>query len=406
MGALLFSLLLAEVILHAMIQPSDESAGRLLDMELPPLRVIPANHVIPTTERHKDPAEDWCEPVTRWGEHLTHGDLHGIMREDEKVGYAPRENAVSVNGWWQSNNLGARSRIEMSPLVNEGVKRVLLFGESYIQGSRVPQNETIERYLSKSLQGVEVGNFGVDGYSMGQAYLRYLQLHDKLEYDHVILVFVAIADLWREINVSRAVGQNWDSYMINPRFLAEDGTLRLVPAPYSNFQELLQDNREEVSLTLKDHLRMYDAFFFKSRFESTPILDHSVIFRLVQRSRAKKEQVELWKNLMNPESEAMQVTVLTANAMSRKVSEMDSRFSFVILPTLQEIRNFKRSEGFRLRWKLMSQAICAGQFECHDFMHYFQKISLDELDVVCDKWHFGPATNRHVAKAIISTILN
>ena len=125
----------------------------------------------------------------------------------------------------------------------------------------MPQEETIQHYLSKKMPSFEIVNFGVDGYGLGQAYLWFRELNDHLEYDHVILAFVAVADLWREVNVSHEIGQNWDSYMIYPRFVIEGESLQLVSGPYSNIQELINDNGEEESSTLSDHLKKYDALF-------------------------------------------------------------------------------------------------------------------------------------------------
>lgn len=249
---------------------------------------------------------------------------------------------------------------------------------------------------------MEIVNFGVEDFSLGQAYLG---LQDKLEYDHVILVFVAVADLWREINVSRKIGQDWDFYITNPRFAIEGDTFKLIPGPYSNLQELVDDNRETISPTLRNHLRKYDAFYFKPRYESTPVLDLSVMYKFFKRHWAKKERTELLSGLMSPGSEAMQITRLTVEAMTREVMTRGSRFSYVILPTLQEVRKFRCQQGFRNRWDQMSSYLGAGDFKCHDLMGYFQKILYKRLDVTCDKWHFGPRTNQRSAIALLEKVL-
>ena len=108
---------------------------------------------------------------------------------------------------------------------------------------------------------------------------------------------------------------------------------------------------------------------------------------------------------MDPDSEAMQILRLTTQSMAMDVAERGRRFSFIILPTLQEIRNYRRNRGFRDRWDQMSGYLCAGDFECHDLMDYFQDVPYDTLDVVCDKWHFGPRTNQHLANALLGRVL-
>ena len=64
------------------------------------MRIMPINYTVPPPGRYEQPTENWCEPVTKSGERLTKGNIFGILREDETIGYAPQENAVSANGWW------------------------------------------------------------------------------------------------------------------------------------------------------------------------------------------------------------------------------------------------------------------------------------------------------------------
>src|SRR5262245_45417110 len=90
-----------ELGLRAFVRPSRQSTGRLFGTELPPVRLGP-----PEPPR-RVPRE---APPGR----IRQDDLTGLIREDREIGYAPRENARSTNGWWQSNNLGARARRDTS----------------------------------------------------------------------------------------------------------------------------------------------------------------------------------------------------------------------------------------------------------------------------------------------------
>ncbi len=54
------------------------------------------------------------------GQQLTHGDLKGIRRNDDLLGYVTTENTISTNGWFQANNVGAHAREDVSFAIPEG----------------------------------------------------------------------------------------------------------------------------------------------------------------------------------------------------------------------------------------------------------------------------------------------
>ena len=125
-----------EVSARLFLKESDTSYGVLWDTELPPHSVIPVASVLET-----DP-DAWHQGLVVNGKRITTSDLVGRMREDANTGWAPSESSVSTNGWWQTNKLGARAVREFSAQVTPGVTRVLVFGDSFAQGSRLPQEET------------------------------------------------------------------------------------------------------------------------------------------------------------------------------------------------------------------------------------------------------------------------
>lgn len=402
----LSSLILAELILSFMVQESDASSGVLFGIELPPMKPIPPGYSAPDAEEIERRAAQWYESLIVGEKKITFGDLHGIMREDEFTGYAPLENSVSVNGWWQTNELGARSQGAIVGKIPESGERAIFFGDSYTQASRVPNEETFAFFLDKRLARTEVVNFGVDGYSIGQAFLRYQSLQDKLEYDRVFLVCVPEADLWREINVLRHIARDWESYMVNPRFVFENGQLQHVPSPYSDLQELLNDNRTGLSERLRRHLQQYDSFYFKSRFESRPILDYSIIFRLVKRAWGQHQYSKLMKNLKDVGSEAMQVTLETAKSMERVVTAQNAQFSFIILPGPGDVELYLTNSQYRDEWNDMAKFLCGALNDCHDLMVDFVKAPPERFDGGYDGSHYGPSANRLIAEILAERVFH
>jgi hypothetical protein len=245
-GAFGFALLALEVAVRALVVPSPGSAGRVLGTHLPPLRLIPPE----PPKRHPRSGRD----------RIRHDDLAGIMREDPVTGYAPREHAVSTHGWWQSNDLGARSRRDTALDPPPNWTRVLVLGDSFASGSRVPQEDAWPSVLEATGRDLEVVNLGVDGYSVAQSLLRYRVLRDRAHHDVVLLTVSPRADFWREVNTLRALA-GWESWIVMPRFVLEDGDLRLVPGPYAPPTAVYADNRAGPSDRLCAHLARYDRFY-------------------------------------------------------------------------------------------------------------------------------------------------
>jgi hypothetical protein len=387
---------LVELVLNALESPSAWSSGAILGQELPPRRIIPSIQ-LPGPEERLASAAAWASPLVVGGRKITFGDLYGIAREDVVLGHAPLENAVSANGWWQTNGLGARARSPTPEQPPDGTTRLLLFGDSYTQGSRVPQEETYAYFLQRNSPGLEVVNFGVDGYSMGQAFLRYDILKDRLEHHEVLLVLVPAADLWREINVIRYIAEGWPSYKVNPRFVVDGGELQLVPSPYTDLSEMLSENRPHISQALRTHLRTYDRFYFPDRYEPNPLLDHSITYRLLKRWRAKRKQRELKEGLFEPDSEALQTTRKIVEAMAASAQSVGAGFALTILPGPGDTDQFVRDAEYRSRWEAMSDFLCANLSTCYDLMEEFSGLSPDTLDLGYDGSHYGPSANRAIA---------
>lgn len=241
-------LIAIEAVLRLAIRPSHVSYGTLFGIELPPVKVI-WDKTPPPTDRDQP-----FDHLVVDGRAITVGDLWGIFREDPLLGYAPRENARSVNDWWQSNNLGARDRREITRGRPFDRKRLLVFGNSMANSSRIRQDDMWSAQLEK-LSKLQVVNFGVDGYSMGQAFIRYTLVKDSLEHDVDLLMFPPSADLGRDISPIRSLrspGQG--TPLVLPRFVLQGDTLRLIKPLYPDRASLYAENFPVLSQNLRAYL--------------------------------------------------------------------------------------------------------------------------------------------------------
>lgn len=405
----------AEIVLRLFISPSQISYGKLFGRELPPYKIFPSSALSKTTnkkERGKSETnksrpwrERWYKDLVVDGKKITNGDLRGIYIEDELIGHVSKPSSASVNKWWQSNKLGARSRHDINLHKEPGSVRVLVFGDSFANGTSVPQEETFAYLLNEEYSNIEVVNFGVNAYSIGQAYLRFQFLRNKIEHDVVILVFVPNADLWRDVNTMRYIGDAWKSYKINPRFIIKNGQLTLIKSPYPNLKALLKDNQNFISPRLINHLRNYDSFYLKEKYENTSILDSLIIYKLIKSKWINSKLENLEKNLMKPDSEAVRVTKKIIDSMNRDVTTAGGQFFLVIMPKHREVKSYDRNTYYRKKWDEMVSSVCADGINCLDLMDEFRRYPDEKFDKGYDNTHFGPNTHGIIAEILTNKII-
>jgi len=402
--AIIVTLSFVEVGLRLFVKPSAYSYGVLFNRELPPLNLIPTD-IIPEWESNKK--RELFDFIVLNGKKIRFDDFFPILKDDPQLGFTVRENYVSTNGWRFSNNFGARSKEQLSPDKHVNHERVLFFGDSYIAGATVPHNETIINYLNEKMPNIEFVNFGVEGYSTGQAFLRFETLKDKLEFDRVFLVFVPNMDLWRDINVDRYIGGSWAGYYCYniPVFVIEDGKLVLIPPPYGSLEELFADNRDSIRPRYREHLRKYDNYY-SDMYESVYMLDNFVVFKLLRkflnRVQFEYERVlGISQGVMDARSEAQTVTKGIIEEMDREVQSEGAKFALIILPTASDIRRYKTEDSYKKSWDEMTKFICSGEIVCYDFMDDLSRLDEEELDTGYDGTHYGPTTNEQIADLIM-----
>ena len=384
--------LVLEAAIRLFIVPSKHSYGRLFGGDLPPFRLT----LRPSSSNLVD-RSTWYHNLIIDGQKITVGDLMGVYREDPLIGYVPRENALSVNKWWQTNNVGARSRQDLVKARPHGQKRLLVFGESFAAGSRVRQEEAWASILDIESKNLNVVNLGVDGYSMGQSFLRYRQMKDKLDYDAVLLMFVPRTDLWRDINIRRDVGGNWNAYTVMPRFVIEKGELKLIKNPFS---ETPYRNEKRVDHELRHHLMSYDRFYSKLKYENYFLIGNSIAFKIIATALYNFQRSRLRSSLMHPGSEAMQVSKKIFKVMHKELKNDGKWFRLVILPTHHDLKLFKRDVSHRNEWDAMVASICRHEQFCIDLSTDLAEQKDAELDKGYDGTHYGPKANRIIAQLI------
>jgi hypothetical protein len=389
---LLVVLLLLEIAARLLVAPSSHSYGRFFGQELPPLELIPYDSSPGKTDRNA-PFGDLVVD----GRQISIGDLWGFHRDDPLLGYAPEESTVSLNRWWQSNNIGARKRLDTPSAVAPGTTRLLVFGDSYAQATRVKQEQAWPAVLETSR--LETINFGVDGYGMAQSYLRYRQVKNSIEHDLVLLLFVPIKDLWRDVNTIRSLAKDWDYYPVMPRFVLEQDELVLIESPYERNLQVFEENSPVVSDKLETHLRRYDRFFFETEYRQPRLFGRLVLYKLPLRVYLTLRKRALYGRL-DADSEAVQVTGRIFEAMAEEVEREGARFILVYLPSRKDLKLLRSSSDYAANWKRIFASTCDRGFPCIDLSPALLDAAPGSLDSGYEGSHYGPGANRLIADLI------
>jgi hypothetical protein len=403
LGAICFVVALIEVAGHALVAASPLGYGRFLGRELPPFRVVPACDKPPAPA---DPSAPYRDLVVD-GQRVTVGDLHGLFREDPALGYAPRENAVSANGWWQSDNVGARERNDAAVLPAAGSARFITFGESFGAGSRVKQEQVWSAVLARALPDTEVLNFAVDGYSMAQAYLRFLQLRQKIKYDVAVMVFVPKVDPPRDVNIFRPLlSREWQLYTVLPRYVIDHGALALVQRPDETEAAFIADNCGGMSNQLRARLAAFDRFYIDAEYrDGPPILGRSLLYKLGVESYANFRRGSVAHTTMRENSEALRVSKSIFWQMDQDVRRDGGKFVLVLLPLESELEQLGSDTGYRTRWRGMVAALCGKPLLCIDLADDLPNLPAGDIDRGYDGTHYGPTANRLIGQFVAGQLL-
>jgi hypothetical protein len=252
---------------------------------------------------------------------------------DPHLGWTIRPDGRSQDGRQHANAAGLRADREYTATPAPDVLRIAIFGDSFTHGDEVLLDETWGRQLEGDLarRGIraEVLNFGVGGYGMDQALLRWRALGRRWMPQLVVLGFV-VEDVYRNVNVLRSLYYPaTDLPFSKPRFVLAGDELRVINDPALP--------PEMLPATL-------------ARFADTPLASHEFFFRprdyvpaWWRRSRLASlvdeivdpdpiEQVPNAARFLAVDGEPARVTIAILRAFRREVEATGAAFRLLDLP--------------------------------------------------------------------------
>lgn len=163
----------------------------------------------------------------------------GMWAFDADLGWSLRPGTVSDVG--STNRLGARGPREYDLRPPPGRLRIVCFGESFVFGHEVADDETWEARLEALDERLEVLNFGVSGYGVDQSLLRFRSVGRDLGAE-VAVLGLNVTSIGRNVNRLRLhLRPEHPRASVKPRFrLGATGELELVPLPFRTEREVLE----------------------------------------------------------------------------------------------------------------------------------------------------------------------
>jgi len=133
------------------------------------------------------------------------------------------------------------------------------FGDSFCQCRGVQDNETWQAYLEARF-GQRFLNFGVGGYGLDQAYLRYLRVRDR-NLGKTIVYAISPCTIERIVGVYKHYIEFGNYLGVKPRFVVAEGRLHRMPIPVQSKNDLRNLAKRKSQIRAMDD--NYSGYFSK-----------------------------------------------------------------------------------------------------------------------------------------------
>ena len=209
---------------------------------------------------------------------------------DALLGWTVGPGRRSPDGLYASSVEGVRSaRAGVSYATRTPSHRVALVGDSYTFALEVPFEQSWGHALEGRLgPGAQVLNFGVDGYGVDQAYLRYLRDVRPWRPDVVVFGFID-HDLYRTMSVYTFLTfPEWEYPFAKPRFVVNAGKLELLNEPVPSPEQILS-YRSVADLPFVNHEPGYHASQWEASLIHRSYLARFLVSRFPRWPRPRAE---------------------------------------------------------------------------------------------------------------------
>jgi len=265
-------------------------------------------------------------------------DQTGYMAYDADLGWTNRPSSCTQDRKYCANSAGLRSDREFTKQIPPGVMRISLFGDSFIHGHDVDLRGSLAPQLESALaaRGVpaQALNFGVGGYGIDQAYLRYSRDGARFDTD-IIVEGLQLENVARHLMVFRLIAYPQSKIPFSkPRFYFEGPSLLVANKP-----TIAPDRVPAALATFESSpLRRYE-FFYTEKYRPY-WWRKSRLLSVLADARHKDESVDV----MRTDGEGIHLTLAILDRFKNDVSVTGKPFLLVYLPLKDNLAAQLRGE--------------------------------------------------------------
>jgi hypothetical protein len=336
------------------------------------------------------PPWQWSDIVALNETLLEQASLGGsYLVPDEVLGWVVGPDRRSADGPYFSSVEGIRSsRSGVAFAERPAGQRVALVGDSFTFGLEVSYEDSWGQRLERALgSDVQVLNFGVGGYGVDQAYLRYHR--DVRPWRPDVVIFGLIDhDLYRSLSVYTFVTfPEWPFPFAKPRFVMDGDRLVLLNVPLPSPRAILAA-RSIRELPFVE----YDPGYREEDWEWRT-LDRSYFHRFMV------SQYRRWSAVHSPRERLVGLNLEILRAFIREAREEGSVPIVVYFPGRRELRKVAKDAGWR---SVAQRALSDGDIPYTDLTPCLA--ALDPADRF-GLGHYSPRANAAVAGCLRGRVL-
>lgn len=310
------------------------------------------------------------------------------------------------------NAAGLRADHEYASQPADGVLRIAAFGDSFTHGNEVSPVDSWARQLEARLAAqsvsAEVLNFGVGGYGIDQAYLRWQAQGVGYHPDIVLLGYVSV-DVSRLVNLywkfqPSAIAVPGANPFTKPRYTLEDGALHLINSPTVTPDAL----PDFLASFPSSDLAPYESAFDPENYAERWWLNSSLLATLdgLQRyltfdpARSPALALDVTHTAPDAVQEADQLALAILDKWSADAANAGSRFVIVNLPLQAEVRTHQ--SGGQLADDGLRRSLQA-QYEWIETLDAFPTADLGAM--FAPGGHYAPSGNAIIAEVIAASLV-
>ena len=226
----------------------------------------------------------------------------------------------------------------------EGKFRIALFGDSFTQSSNVTIEESwgylLEQKLRKAGMNAEVLNFGVGGYGIDQAYLRW-KVEGK-DYDpHLVILGFYPVDVKRGTRIFNSSGMPFSK----PCFVMKNDTIELVNSPTVPIENMV----EEIKMLPASELGLKDVYLSENiedyqwrwwRFSSFL----SLLEANLRQNRFTNTSPRFLEEYYDVEKYPAKLALKIVETFKNGAEKANSKFMVVYMPSYTQVYNLQKDE--------------------------------------------------------------